>query len=705
MSHSERWILGVGVMMFLSVSTHCWAASVDSLLHKQVPPYDKTLDDVMVTATRTSRLVQDVPMPVSIIKGADIRRMGAIRLNEVLAEQTGLQVVQDHGAGIQMQGLSTDYVLILIDGEPLVGRTKGNLDLTRLVVGNIDRVEVVKGPSSSLFGSEAMGGIINIITRKGTNEFAGSVRSRYRRYNTLDLTAEAGKQQDKLGWYVFANRLASDGYFAKGATTNVTKTVAPFEGYTFSGRLSYRFRPSVELITNIRFYQEDQQNQKLIATDSTARLLAEKTYRRDFSFTPTLHWKITDKSKLQVRNHVTTFATRTRYNYKDDGTIYDDSYFKQLFNRTETQFDHEFNDRNLSTLGVGNVLETVDATRYDTKNAFNQLYVFAQHQWNPVAPLNIVAGFRYDKHNQYADRFSPKVSAGWRIFKNVTLQGGIAGGYKAPTFEQLLLNFTNPTVGYSVFGTRVAEDAVRKLQEEGQIRTILIDPSQIGEIKAETSLAYNIGLKVKPLPKMNIQVNAFRNNISNMIDFNTIAIKINQGSIFSYFNRNEVFTQGLEIQADYCLPFNIVLSAGYQYLEAKDKGVLKSIEEEKMYYRDAHTNLDYKVRREDYGGLYNRSKHSGNIKIMYDNLRYKFDVTLRGIYRGKFGSGLDVNGNGILDDAAEYAEGYMLWNITARKTFWKFTAEAGVNNIFSKDTPYDVTTPPQNWYIGLAWQF
>lgn len=639
---------------------------------------------------------------MSVIKGSTIARMGSLRLNEVLAEQTGIQVIQDHGAGIQIQGLSTDYVLILIDGEPVVGRTKGNLDLSRLVVGNIDRIEVVKGPSSSLFGSEAMGGVINVITKKGTSELKGMLRTRYRKFNTMDVTADAGKQHEKFGWYLFANRLSSDGYFAEGSTNTITKTMAPFTGYTFSTKLSYQFSNKTELVLNARFFNEDQHNNKMVSVNSEDRLLKEKTNRKDFSFSPTFYWTIRPGKKLQIRNYITSFHTSTRYNYQDNGTVYDDSYFTQMFNRTELQYDHRFNDKHLSTLGVGNIIEGVDATRYESQNTFNQMYVFGQHQWQPVKSINVIGGFRYDKHNQYADRLSPKLAAGWDVTRYFTIQACVAGGYKAPTFEQLLLNFTNPTVGYSVFGTNVAAEGIRRLQEEGQIREILIDPSTISTIKAERSMAYNVGFKLRPYKQTNIQVNFFRNNISDMVDFNTIAIKTNQGAIYSYFNRNQVFTQGVELNGSIKLPFNLELSAGYQYLDAKDVSVLDKVKDGKVYYRDAATNLDHKVVKESYGGLYNRSKYTGNVKLTYENRKYNFDLSLRGIYRSRFGNGSDVNGNGILDDDREYVNGYQLWNLSARKFIKRFVIEGGVNNIFSINTPYDPTTPAVNWYIGAA---
>src|SRR5690606_7205822 len=232
--------------------------------------------------------------------------------------------------------------------------------------------------------------------------------------------------------------------------------------------------------------------------NATPHLIREQTNRMDLSLTPMLYWTLAPGKKFQIRNYITSFRTRSLYEYQGSNEVYDDSYFRQFFNRSEIQYDHQFNTRHTTTLGVGNILEGVDATRYENSNTFNQFYGFAQHQWQLLQQIQVTGGFRYDKHNQYADRFSHKLAAGWNISKTWSIQASVAGGYKAPTFEQLLLNFTNPTVGYTVVGTNVAARAIRKLEEEGQIQQILIDPSTIGAISAESSLAYNVGFKFQP---------------------------------------------------------------------------------------------------------------------------------------------------------------------------------------------------------------
>ena len=90
---------------------------------------------------------------MTVLTSGQIQETGGLRLSEVLREQTGLQISSDHGAGLQMQGLDSDYILILLDGEPLIGRTAGTFDLDRIAISNIDRIEILRGPSSAIYGS------------------------------------------------------------------------------------------------------------------------------------------------------------------------------------------------------------------------------------------------------------------------------------------------------------------------------------------------------------------------------------------------------------------------------------------------------------------------------------------------------------------------------------------------------------------------
>ena len=140
-----------------------------------------TIADVTVTTTRSEKSIGDVPVPIQVISKKFIQQTGSQKLIDILQQQTGLvladnplgQSLQGYpnpfGSGIQLQGFDPAYTLILMDGEPLTGRNAGILNLGRIAVGNIQQIEIIKGPATSLYGSDALAGVINIITEKPKN--------------------------------------------------------------------------------------------------------------------------------------------------------------------------------------------------------------------------------------------------------------------------------------------------------------------------------------------------------------------------------------------------------------------------------------------------------------------------------------------------------------------------------------------------------
>jgi outer membrane receptor for ferrienterochelin and colicins len=139
---------------------------------------------------------------VQLVSKKEIQSVNSLRLSDILNEQTGLITVPDFGGGegIQLQGLDSQYTLILVDGVPLVGRSAGTLDISRITVGNIKQIEIVKGASSSLYGSEALGGVINIITENPKQGFNGEINSRVGSFDTYDSSINLGCKQFFKWW-------------------------------------------------------------------------------------------------------------------------------------------------------------------------------------------------------------------------------------------------------------------------------------------------------------------------------------------------------------------------------------------------------------------------------------------------------------------------------------------------------------------------
>jgi outer membrane receptor for ferrienterochelin and colicins len=204
-----------------------------------------SMDEVVVTASKTATKLGNVTSPINIITKKNIQQAGSLRLKDILQEQAGMSITNGFGAGVQMQGLNPDYTLILLNGAPLVGRTAGVLDLNRIGITNIKKIEIVKGPSSSLYGSEAMAGVINIITdQTPNNKLATSLR--YGTYNTKDFNCNTTFSKGKFTFSHFLNSYQSDGFSIRPYA--VERTVAPIWRLTNQFHTSYQASAKTKIV-------------------------------------------------------------------------------------------------------------------------------------------------------------------------------------------------------------------------------------------------------------------------------------------------------------------------------------------------------------------------------------------------------------------------------------------------------------------------
>ncbi len=709
----------IRIAAFLIFLTHITLAQQfgDSLATKQ-------LEDVIVTATRNERTMGALPMPVSLVSKGQIKTMGSLRLNDVLSEQTGLVVVPQinaQGNGIQVQGFNPDYTLILIDGEPIIGRYTGSLELSRIAVGNIKQIEIVKGPSSSLYGSDALAGVINIITERPTGT-RGNLSSRYGTNNTLDLTGDLNLTKDKFGIYVFANRYSTDGYDL--SPQNFGKTVSPFSNYTLNSKLTYKFSPKTDLSISGRYFDEKQHFNFEVTTPTNQQVRTSGTgSSEDWNINPVLVHRFSNQFKLTARFYATHFKTATLLNLESDNSPYYNDDFKQSFTRPELNGEYFFNEKNILTMGAGHIQESVQTSRYgdEVKRRQQTSYAFFQHEWMPLEKLSIIAGGRYDHNSVYGSQFSPKLSSRFEVNKKITLKGSLGVGFKSPDFRQLYFNFTNSAAGgYSVLGTEVAGPRLAELEAQGQIQSYLYDPSLIGKLKAERSMAINIGAHVDLVHSLAMDVNLFHNSIDNLIETQAVAITTSGQSIYSYRNIVRAYTQGLESNFTYPLLQKLSLSLGYQLLYAKDKDVAQSVRDGEVFYRDPNTLVTKRLKSSEYFGLYNRSRHMGNFKIFYQDKTKGLEASFRIIYRGKYGIGdirgniqgetippSDRNSNSILDKYDDFVKGYALVNVSVAKSIKQgLRFQVGIDNLFDHTEPIFIPNlPGRLMYGSISYSF
>ena len=679
------------------------------------------LESVVVTATRNERSLDGIPMPVQIIEAAAIKTMGSVRLQDALAEQTGLVVVPQinaQGNGLQLQGFNPDYTLILIDGEPLIGRYTGSLELSRVTTGNIRRIEIVKGPSSSLYGSEALAGVINILTEQPSNS-GGNVSFRYGSNRTSDLSGNVSSVSEKVRFSVFGNRYETAGYDL--SPQNFGKTVSPFSNFTLQPKLSWKISPAINLNLSSRFFDETQRFGFEVLSGSTTTRTSGNGITRDLSFNPSLNIRVSDKAKVTARLYATTFKTETELKLESGGDIFYKDDFRQSFIRPEAVVVFAPNLKHTLTYGTGAILEQVNTSRYGDRNtrAQSTYYAFAQDEWTADEKINLISGIRMDLNNIYGSQVSPKLSASYKLTEQLffKVSGGI--GFKAPDFRQLYFNFTNSAAGgYAVLGTEVIREKLKELENLGQIETYLFNPDNLEQIKAERSVSVNAGLEWKK-DRLSISANAFHNEINNLIENQAVATTVSGQGIYTYRNILTAFTRGIESGFQYNLSPAWSISGGHQLLFAMDRAVFSDVKNGKYFYRDPETLITGRLNAGEYFGLQNRSRHSGNLKLFFHN-RKKWEGSVRLIWRSKFGVGdirgniqgetippSDINSNGILDKYDRFVGGYLLSNISiARELHSGLRIQAGVDNLFNHREPiYIPNMPGRIIYLSAGWKF
>jgi outer membrane receptor for ferrienterochelin and colicins len=397
---------------------------------------------------------------VTLISKKKILQSGTIRLDEILSEQTGIITVADESGfeGVQIQGISSDYILILIDGVPLVGRSAGNFDLSRLTVGNIKQIEVVKGPSSSLYGSEALGGVINIITEKPkSEELQGNVSYRLGSFVQQDINLDIKQRFKKLRYGFFANRFSSEGYDLNPEEEG--QTVNPFENYTVNGRVYYDFNDKLSLFTSTRFYDQVQDagftfNDVLFEGDSN---------EREWNAHARLDQKWNEKFTTAYELYYTNYVANERLANPITEEVLSDSDFDQKLLRPEIRGNYALTNAGTLTAGLGFQYDALDRTFFDERVSFNSQYLYAQYDINPIERLNVIAGARFDNHSEYSNQFSPKLAMRYKLSDAFAVKGSVGYDFKAPDFRQLYFDFTNSTVGFMVLGYNVALDKLQEL--------------------------------------------------------------------------------------------------------------------------------------------------------------------------------------------------------------------------------------------------
>ena len=701
-----RHFLFLFVLVFSTVASN---AQLDSL---------RSMDEVVITATRQERRLGNVAVPVTLIQRQQIQQAGSLRLRDILQEQIGLFITSGFGAGVQMQGLNPEHTLILVDGQPLVGRTSGILDLNRIAVAGIKRIEIVKGPSSSLYGSEAMAGVINLITENpGKRSLDASLRYGVgnpdqgwalpfasNSFQQLDLNLQAGYQLGKWKLRQSNDLLFSDGISFRPFSTD--RVPRPIRRLTHQTTIQRALGSKAEFRLLFRANQDRIQQEFSVRNNGQVIDSYGREQNHELNLQPTLTVRATKNIQLHTRGYFTRYVGDQQLNFiqKPDSSYLDR--FEQDLYRIEQQLDWTRGASDL-IVGLGYQSDQARSTRYDALSSRKQnriAYAFAQWEWRLNAQWISIAGVRYDDNQQFAAALTPKWAIRFKPNDKWSFNASVGQGFKAPDFRQLYLNFTNNAAGgYSVYGTQDAIRIITELDRIGQIAELKPEFDRLTELSPEFSTGINLGAEYRPTQTFNIRVNGFRNDIRSLIDVRQVATRIDGSQIFSYLNVKRAFTHGVETEFRWQLKTSWQLSGGYQWLRTGDKDEWARIKKGLEYTRSSD-GTSRVMNKNEYVGLPNRSKHQAQFKLTYQPSEARF-IFLRCFYRSRW-TVANSNGNGVHDVQDEFANGFFQVNLSGGLPLRKnLQLQAGIENLLNyQDISYLPNFPGRNIYVTLNYK-
>lgn len=426
------WGLLAGLLVPLSLGAQTASPGpADSVAH------DYTLSGVVVTGTQTPRLLKKLPIMTQVITQRDLQRINPRSAADALQMSIPGVNVTMHGAQyrVTIQGMSGDYILFLVDGEKITSEGNGVVDLNRIDMSTIERIEVIRGSASALYGSNAIGGVVNFITRQGQRPLQANASmdissegvTRYalgvqvRRQEFSSSTSLSYTHQDPYSINIPQRDGSVDVTSARGQKT---KTLGQTLRYrTLDSRsevyayLRYSFRDQDELlVTRRNHYTTHSLGGRLYhAFDSQHNVRLDYTnelYDRSDWFVPTR-----DYSPVFLQ---TAHTMRLQYNYGEEGVT-------KLF----------------ANVGGEGYHEALQGNRFeDYRSSYRaELYSgYLQAEYRPSEKLSLVGGLRYDHHSRFGGRLSPRLSALYSI-GDLRLRASYSEGFRSPSLKELYMDW------------------------------------------------------------------------------------------------------------------------------------------------------------------------------------------------------------------------------------------------------------------------
>ncbi len=502
-------------------------------------PSDLNINEVVVTAQYMPTTSEQSVQKIQVIDKEKIQQMGAVNMRDVLSNQLNVRLQQDNilGAGMSLQGISGENVKILMDGVPMIGRLSGNIDLSQINVNNVERVEFIEGPLSVQYGTNALAGTINIITKNpGTKKLAIGATGYYESIGTYNLTADANIYYKKHNIQINGGRNYFDGWNSTDSPFYVSqpriadstryKQWKPKEQYFATLGYSYTLKK-----LNVGF-KSSYFDEKIINRGYPRAPYAESSfddyyYTKRFDNNAYLNGKISSnwtvnslvaynyysRVKKTVFKDLTTLDETLSLNSSDQDT----SIFTLLMSRAS--FVHKIDSAKLNyEIGYDINYESALGKRINNQLQYMGDYAgFFTLEYKPIQKIILKPGIRYAYNTVYKTPVIPSLNLKWILNDQHTIRASYARGFRAPALKELYFLFVD--INHNIVGNT----NLRSEQSDN------------------FSLSYNYRTTIKSC-RFKLDVNTFYNNI-----YNLITLAQTSGTEYSYINIGKYKTFGAQI--------------------------------------------------------------------------------------------------------------------------------------------------------------
>jgi len=596
------------------------------------------VDEFVVTGQIVESRQDESIYSVKVINSKEIDQRAAVSIKDLLATESNVRISHDNalGSSISMQGLGGEHIKFLIDGVPVIGRENGNIDLDQLNLQNVDHIEIINGPMSVVYGSNALAGVINIITKTPDRLlFSTNVDAYYESVGVYNLNFNASGTRKRNAFSFSGGRNFFDGFSVNDTTR--WQQWKPKEQWNFSGDYKYTFNKAFIKLGASWFQQELRDKGALLppyfetARDKyffTKRFVASLDSRYDISKKSQLKLLASYSTYDKIKH--TYFTDLTTGNKKLIQTEQDTTEFNNLMMRLVYNLGDE--DSKLKFFS-GLDLNREEGRGKRIENGYQQIgdySGFVGLNYSPLRVLYLQTGLRFIYNTKYAAPIVYSLNAKYDISEYFILRASLASGFRAPSLKELYLEFVD--VNHDIHGNQ--------------------------NLLAETSVSTNILFQFNSNPKQDyvwgIGINLFNNNIKDNIQ---LIPKSDNSNVYTYMNVNRFISRGAE------LTFNNNI---YPWLSLK------------MGFALTGQNIDYSGLGERGFDYYYGISTSANYKLQKWDINFSLYYKYNGEYPQIYFVGVDE------EPEMRFMQAYHSLDFNLSKWFWKrrLNLQLGAKNIF-----------------------